>query len=363
MQAQPYIVVKPSQLPAASTINPTDLFILNQGTTTKKVTYSILNTVLKDTFLTKKVTLDSIAALRGDIGTGSGVVSGSFLKASAGSLIPYGMLDEYPNGSFHYSPTFLQGLVIDTAFIAYSVAGNAINGITQYGTNQLHSQYGIGATITSAQGSTILKLQGVAGDSITFSRSIGMYMAKSNILRVGLNVNATGTDVPFFFKSHNKITGHLFELGVQDRVKIYADSIGNVVANTDTLATRDLARKETFIIALSGEKTNLTVDTLVGHIYAPYPFQIVDIFVSTTEAPTGATVIYDIKKNFTSIFSTKISIDASEKTSLTAATAYVLTGTTTFAKGDYLSIRCDQIGSTLTGKGGQIVINVKRLGL
>jgi len=69
VQAQ-YIVVKPSQLPAASTINLTDLFILNQGTTTKKVTYSILNTVLKDTFLTKKVTLDSIAALRGDIGTG-----------------------------------------------------------------------------------------------------------------------------------------------------------------------------------------------------------------------------------------------------------------------------------------------------
>jgi hypothetical protein len=65
-----YVVVKPSQLPAASTINLTDLFILNQGTTTKKVTYSILNTVLKDTFLTKKVTLDSIAALRGDIGSG-----------------------------------------------------------------------------------------------------------------------------------------------------------------------------------------------------------------------------------------------------------------------------------------------------
>ena len=65
-----YVVVKPSQLPAASTINPTDLLILNQGTTTKKVTYSILNTVLKDTFAIKSVVEDSIAALRGDIGTG-----------------------------------------------------------------------------------------------------------------------------------------------------------------------------------------------------------------------------------------------------------------------------------------------------
>jgi hypothetical protein len=70
LQAQ-YVVVKPSQLPAASTINLTDLFILNQGTTTKKVTYNILNTVLKDTFATNTVFNDSIAALRGDIGTGS----------------------------------------------------------------------------------------------------------------------------------------------------------------------------------------------------------------------------------------------------------------------------------------------------
>jgi hypothetical protein len=532
MHAQ-YIVVKPSQLPAASTINLTDLFILNQGTTTKKVTYSILNTVLKDTFLTKKVTLDSIAALRGDIGTGgsqwtttpngisySGAIFpgsikkwdavadtlfaikeltsekfGFHIKTNSGifinSFMNYGTfqniqgnanyatawnietnsgkgfnIQNNTSNGFNIDSNAGRGLVIDDnqgTGINFSGTGKHIrmtstgtdttevfnqtstglnqvfkkNGSTVWkvdgdgvltanriiatannnsmiGGNQTSEYYTVFAGVNSGQtynstGSAMNLISYVnnvanfrmginnnssgltaSGHNVNLTRdgSFSDISFTGNFIniddnpsttgtisgkvlsatigineRISLNPRATGTVVPYIFQSHNKITGHLFELGVQDRVKIYADSIGNVVANTDTLATRDLARKETFIIALSGEKTNLVVDTLVGHIYAPYPFQIVDMFVSTTEAPTGATVIYDIKKNFTSIFSTKISIDASEKTSLTAATAYVLTGTTTFAKGDYLSIRCDQIGSTLTGKGGQITINVKRLGL
>lgn len=73
-QAQ-YIVVKPSQLPPASTINPSDLFIINQGTTTKKVTSSVLNTVLKDTFATRTELGDTARAIRDDFPTGSTITA------------------------------------------------------------------------------------------------------------------------------------------------------------------------------------------------------------------------------------------------------------------------------------------------
>lgn len=46
-------LIKISNLPSATTIQNTDLFILNQGTTTKKITYSVLNNELKDTFVSK----------------------------------------------------------------------------------------------------------------------------------------------------------------------------------------------------------------------------------------------------------------------------------------------------------------------
>lgn len=67
-----YVVVKPSQLPPATTINVSDIFIINQGVTTKKLPYSILNTVLKDTFITRTELGDTARAIRDDFPTGGG---------------------------------------------------------------------------------------------------------------------------------------------------------------------------------------------------------------------------------------------------------------------------------------------------
>lgn len=68
-----YVVVKPSQLPPATTINVSDIFIINQGVTTKKLPYSALNTVLKDTFVTRNELGDTARAIREDFPTGSTV--------------------------------------------------------------------------------------------------------------------------------------------------------------------------------------------------------------------------------------------------------------------------------------------------
>jgi hypothetical protein len=60
-----------------------------------------------------------------------------------------------------------------------------------------------------------------------------------------------------------------------------------------------------------------------------------------------------VKKNGTTIYSKKPTIDASETSTGTAATPAVLS-TTSLANGDIVTIHIDQVGSTIKGQGGVI---------
>ena len=85
---------------------------------------------------------------------------------------------------------------------------------------------------------------------------------------------------------------------------------------------------ETFAIALSDETTVLgaasdSVPLATFHI--PYAFTVTSVKAGLTTAGTGAALITcDIHEAGTTILSTKITIDASEKTSATAATQPVI---------------------------------------
>ena len=67
----------------------------------------------------------------------------------------------------------------------------------------------------------------------------------------------------------------------------------------------------------------------------------------------------DIHQGGTTIFSTKITIDSTETTSLTAATAYVFSAgsTVTINQGDKLEFFIDGVGSSTTGKGLKCYLN------
>ena len=75
--------------------------------------------------------------------------------------------------------------------------------------------------------------------------------------------------------------------------------------------------------------------------------------IDCVTAPTGSAAQFDVKKNGTTIFGTKPTIDASETTTDTAATPAVIS-TTSLANGDIVTIHIDQIGSTIAGQGGVI---------
>ena len=73
-------------------------------------------------------------------------------------------------------------------------------------------------------------------------------------------------------------------------------------------------------------------------------------------APVGSTIIVDINDGGTSIMTTnKLSIDASEKTSTTAATAAALTDTS-LADDAEITFDIDQVGSSTPGKGLKVTL-------
>jgi len=116
--------------------------------------------------------------------------------------------------------------------------------------------------------------------------------------------------------------------------------------------------KNNYFFAGSDETSNLVASgaTPVFTDYLPYAISVSAVMINVNTAPTGANIIVDIKKNGTTIFTTPISIDATENTSLTAATPYVLNGAISFAQGDKIEAFVTQVGSTVAGKGLKVKI-------
>jgi hypothetical protein len=110
---------------------------------------------------------------------------------------------------------------------------------------------------------------------------------------------------------------------------------------------------EDFIVACSDESTSLTTTTSAVTFRVPFGMYLNSVRASVNVAPVGSTIIVDVKQSGSSIFSTKLSIDASEETSITAATPAVISNPnlTDDAK---VIVSIDQIGSSTAGKGLQL---------
>jgi hypothetical protein len=87
----------------------------------------------------------------------------------------------------------------------------------------------------------------------------------------------------------------------------------------------------------------------------PWAATLVAVKAGLTAAPTGAAFIADINKNGATVLSTKLSVDAGEKTSYTAATPAVIS-VSSFAIDDEVTIDFDQVGSTVAGAGVKLTL-------
>ena len=111
--------------------------------------------------------------------------------------------------------------------------------------------------------------------------------------------------------------------------------------------------------AVSDETTDLTTGTAKITFRMPYAMTLSEVRVSVGTAPTGANLIVDINESASTILSTKLSIDAGEKTSTTAATPPVISDSA-LADDAEITIDIDQIGSTVAGAGLKITFKGTR---
>lgn len=108
-------------------------------------------------------------------------------------------------------------------------------------------------------------------------------------------------------------------------------------------------------IAVSDETTALAAGTGKVTFRMPHAATLSAVRASVTTAPTGSVLTVDINEAGSSILSTKITIDASEKTSTTAATPAVISDTS-LADDAEITIDIDGVGSTIAGAGLKVTL-------
>lgn len=135
---------------------------------------------------------------------------------------------------------------------------------------------------------------------------------------------------------------------VDSRVEeIITDAISDAIVVLD--ATID--DKVYVQLACSNLITNLSVGDTKAYFRSYKAFTIASVRASLVTASSSGTVTLDVRKNGTTIFSTPLTIDATEKTSVTAAVPAVISNASV-ANDDLIEIDIDGAG---TGAKGLVV--------
>jgi hypothetical protein len=120
-------------------------------------------------------------------------------------------------------------------------------------------------------------------------------------------------------------------------------------------APAQITPESSIILTVGDETTDLTIGTAKLTFRMPYAFTVSEVRASVNTAPVGSTIIVDINDGGNSILSTKLSIDTSEKTSVTAISEAVISDSA-LADDAEITIDIDQVGSSTAGKGLKIAL-------
>jgi len=110
-----------------------------------------------------------------------------------------------------------------------------------------------------------------------------------------------------------------------------------------------------FVVAVSDETTDLTTGTAKLTFRLPFAMTLTDVRASVATAPTGSALTVDVNESGATILSTKLTIDATEKTSETAATAAIISDSA-LADDAEITIDIDAVGATIAGAGLKVTL-------
>ena len=140
--------------------------------------------------------------------------------------------------------------------------------------------------------------------------------------------------------------GFVYSASTDLDVTLVSSFMSSLLDDANSAAARvTLGLKDALIIAASDETTAITAGTAKVTFYMPYAFTVTEVVAGlTTAQASGSIFTVNVNQNGTTIISTKVTIDNTESTSLTAATPCVIS-VTALAKGDKITIDVDQIGN------------------
>lgn len=104
----------------------------------------------------------------------------------------------------------------------------------------------------------------------------------------------------------------------------------------------------------------LAVTTGTGSRLMPWPGKILGVWPWANTAPTGASLIIDVNKNGTTMYTTQANRPTITAGSVTTADESTNMDVTTFVKGDRISVDIDQVGSTVPGSDLTVAIRFIR---
>jgi len=117
----------------------------------------------------------------------------------------------------------------------------------------------------------------------------------------------------------------------------------------------NIAPTLSFIVSLTAEDGDLTVADNLAQIRMPFAFTLTEVRAFVNTAPVGAALTFDITEGGSTILSTLLTIDVTEKTSEDAATPPVISDAS-LADDAIIGFNCDVIGSSTAGAGAKIML-------
>jgi len=122
-----------------------------------------------------------------------------------------------------------------------------------------------------------------------------------------------------------------------------------------------LNQENVWVVAFSDETTPITTGVKKVEFQMPnYATTLVDVSVSFRTAPTTSAITIDLNDGVTSVLSTKLTVDATEKTSETAAISRVISDTD-LAANAVMTIDVDSADTGGTSTGGKLMLYWKKL--
>jgi hypothetical protein len=154
--------------------------------------------------------------------------------------------------------------------------------------------------------------------------------------------------------------GDLIAATAADTVDRLAVGTNDYILTADSSQTTGLkwsGEQEVIAVAISDETTAITTGTAKVTFRMPFAMTVTSVRASLSTASTSGNPTFDINEGGTSILSTKLSIDANEKTSTTAATPPVISDS---ALADDAEITIDIDTAGTGAKGAKVYLIGRR---